>query len=122
MQEKSDASESLNHTTKYDSKSFIQAASSVEVVPIQLSSKPIIKPWEEIQSNRNQRGLGYVKYDANLHIPDYSKPIKFVSAGFLEQITSASSEKIVDKQKCTQHSFNNEKICEEAMRLKPFPP
>lgn len=53
LQEKGDAFESLNHTAKYDSKSFIQTASSIKVVQVQLSSKPIIKPWEEIQSNRN---------------------------------------------------------------------
>ena len=47
--EKSDASKSLNNTnTADDSKSLIQPTSSVEVVldPVQLSSKPIIKPWE----------------------------------------------------------------------------
>ena len=43
LQEKSDASESLNHTDKYD-KPIIQTTSSVEVVQVQLSSKPIIKP------------------------------------------------------------------------------
>lgn len=35
-------------------------------------------------------------------MPDYSKPIKFVSAGFLEQITSARSKNVADKQKFTQ--------------------
>lgn len=70
LQEKHDASESLNHTSKNDSKSFIQTTSSVEVVPVKISSKPIIKPWEEIQNNKNRRGLGYVKNDTNLHIPD----------------------------------------------------
>ena len=98
LQEKHVASKSLtNPETTNHSNSFIQPDSSVEVVPVQLSSKPIIKPWEEIQSNRNRRGLGYVKDDANLHIPDYSRPIKFVSAGFLAQITSASFEKVEDK-------------------------
>ena len=43
LQEKSDTFKSLNHT---DDKSFIQTTSSVEVVPVQISSKPIIKPWE----------------------------------------------------------------------------
>ena len=55
--EKSDASKSLNNTNiTDDSKSLIQPTSSVKVVPdpVQVSSKPIIKPWEEIQSNRNQ--------------------------------------------------------------------
>lgn len=99
LQEKSDASKYLNHP---DDKSFIQTASSVEVVQVQLSSKPIIKPWEELQSKINRRGLGYFKYDTKLHIPNYSKPIKFVSAGFLKQITSARSKKIVDKHKGTQ--------------------
>ena len=99
LQEKRVASKSLtNPETADHSTSFIQPTSSVEVVPIQLSSKPIIKPWEEIQSNRNRRGLGYVKDNDNLHIPDYSKPIQFVSAGLLDQITSASSQQLVDRR------------------------
>ena len=69
---------------------------------VQLSSKPIIKSWEELKSNKNQQGLGYDKDENNLHIPDYSRPIKFVNAGFLAQITSASSEKVENKQKYTQ--------------------
>ena len=72
--EKSDASKSLNNTnTADDSKSLIQPTSSVKVVPVpfQPSSKPIINPWEELQSNKNRQGLGYVKDDAKLHIPDY---------------------------------------------------
>ena len=90
MQEKSDSFKSLNHL---DDKSFIQTTLSVEVVRVANSSKPIIKPWEEIQNNKNQRGLGYVNDNTNLHIPDYSKPIKLVNVGFLSQITSASAEK-----------------------------
>ena len=43
LQEKSHTFKSLNHP---DNKSFIQIASSVEVVPVPISSKPIIKPWE----------------------------------------------------------------------------
>ena len=97
---KGDASKSLNNTnTADDSKSLIQPTSSVEVVPdpVQLSSKPIIKPWEEIQSKKNRRGLGYDKDENNLHIPDYSKLIKFISAKFLDQITLINHEKVVDK-------------------------
>ena len=52
LQEKSYASEFLNHTDK-NVKPFIQTTSSVEVVQVQLSSQPIIKPWEEIQSKKN---------------------------------------------------------------------
>ena len=54
--EKSDASKSLNNTNTFDdSKSLIQPTSSVEVVPdlVQLSLKPIIKPWEELKINKN---------------------------------------------------------------------
>ena len=104
----------MNHL---DDNSFIQTTSSVEVVQIQLSSKPIIKPWEEIQSNINRRGLGYVKDDANLHILDYSKPIKFVSAGFLEQITSARSNKFTDKHKCTQPKVAIKLKCPHCQRI-----
>ena len=91
FQEKRDTFKFLNHP---DDKSFIQTTSSVEVVLVPISSKPIIKPWEEIQNNWNQRGLGYVNDDTNLNIPDYSKPIQFVIVGFLAQLTSASSEKV----------------------------
>ena len=66
--------------------------------PVQFSSRPIIKPWEEIQSNQNRHGLGYVKDKNNLHIPDYSNPIQFVSVGLLEQITSASSQQLADRR------------------------
>ena len=52
LQEKRVASKSLtNPETADHSTSFIQLASSVEVVPMKISSKPIIKTWEEIQSN-----------------------------------------------------------------------
>ena len=52
LQQQSSSSKSFNHTNEYkdvDSKSFIQPTSSVEVVPVQLSSKPIINPWEEFK-------------------------------------------------------------------------
>ena len=80
LQEKSDTFKSLNHPDdKYlnhpNDKSFIQTTSSVEVVPDPISSKPIIKHWEELQNNKNRRGLGYVQDDSNLHIPNYSMPI-----------------------------------------------
>jgi len=72
LQEKHVASKSFTNPYTADHlTSFIQLASSVEVVPIQFSSKPIIKPWEEIQSNQNQCSLGYVKDNDNLHIPNY---------------------------------------------------
>ena len=97
LQEKHVASKSLtNPKIAHHLTSFIQPASSVEVVPFQLSSKPIIKPWEEIQSNQNRRGLGYVKDNDNLHILDYSKPIQFISSRLLEQITSTSSQQLAD--------------------------
>jgi len=54
LQEKHVASKSLTNLETTDhSTSFIQPASSVEVVQVQLSSKPIVKPCEEIQSNQN---------------------------------------------------------------------
>ena len=44
--------------------------------------KPIIRPWEELVHNKHKTSLGYDK-DVSFHIPNYSKPIKFQSAGFL---------------------------------------
>jgi len=99
LQEKRDTFKFLNHP---DNKSFIQPTSSVAAVPDPISSKPIIRPWEDIQNNKNRRDLGYVKDDTNLHIPDYFKPIKFISAGFLTQLTSASFEQVADNQQCMQ--------------------
>lgn len=113
LQEKSDTFKSLKHL---DDKSFIPTTSSVEVVPLQISSKPIIKPWEEIQNNKNQRGLGYVTDDTNLHIPNYFKPIKFVNAGFLAQHTSADSENVADKQNCTQPKVDVQLKCSHCQR------
>ena len=115
LQEKSATFKSLNHP---DDKSFIPTTSSVEVVhdQLQISSKPIIKPWEEIHNNKNRRGLGYVSDDTHLQIPDYSKPIKFVSAGFLEPLTSAGSEKVVDKQHCTQREVDLQPKCSHCQR------
>jgi len=52
VQEKRVASKSFLDIADH-STSFIQPASSVEVVPVQIYSKPSIKPWEEIQSNKN---------------------------------------------------------------------
>jgi len=47
LQEKHFASKSLTNSEIANHKtSFIQPASSVDIVPVQLSSKPIIKPWE----------------------------------------------------------------------------
>lgn len=102
LQQKSDVSKSFIYTDEgkdVDSKSLIQPTSSIKVVPdlVQISSKPIIKPWEELQSNKIRRGLGYDKDENDLDIPNDSKPIKFISAGFLDPITSTSHEIVVDK-------------------------
>ena len=121
LQQKSASSKSFNHTNEdkdVDSKSVIQKTSSVEVVhdQIQISSKPIIKPWEEIQNNKNRRGLGYVPDDTNLQIPDYSKPVKFVSAGFLEPLTSVGSEKVAEIQNFTQPKVEVQPKCSHCQR------
>ena len=42
-------------------------------------SKMFVKPWEELSFKKNQHVLGYDKGN-NFHIPNYSKPIQFVSA------------------------------------------
>ena len=47
-------------------------------------SKTNIIPWEELQSNRNQRGLGYENQNS-FHLPNYSKLVLFVSVGFLQE-------------------------------------
>ena len=50
-----------------------------------MKTNKFIRPWEELQLKRNRYGLGYEKYYDNLfHIPDYCKPITFVSCGFLD--------------------------------------
>ena len=45
--------------------------------------KPIIRPWEDLVHNKKRTGLGYDK-DLSFHIPNYSKPIQFQSARFLQ--------------------------------------
>ena len=47
-------------------------------------SKSIIRPWEEINYNKNITRLGYDK-EVTYHTPDYSKPIQFQSLGFLQE-------------------------------------
>jgi len=95
---------SLNDTTSI--------AEDGEVVhdedPISLC-KLIIRPWEEIQCNKNQHGLGYDTYDNNLHILDYSKPIKFVSGSYLDKETSSNNKKKDKCQHCnrTSHMEDN---------------
>jgi hypothetical protein len=54
-------------------------------------SKPIIRPWEEIKYNKNRIGLGYDK-EVTFHIPNYSKPIKFQSDGFLQEVSTSPIE------------------------------
>ena len=51
--------------------------------------KPIIRPWEELVHNKHRTGLGYDK-DVTFHIPDYTKPIKFQSAGFMYDSSPAA--------------------------------
>jgi hypothetical protein len=46
-----------------------------------------VRPWEELQFKRNKYGLGYEKYHDNFfHIPNYCKPLTFVSGGFLVNV------------------------------------
>ena len=43
-----------------------------------------IRPWEQFHFKRNKLSLRYDKADFDFfHILDYSKPMKFVSVGFL---------------------------------------
>ena len=51
--------------------------------------KPIIRPWEELVHNKHKNSLGYDK-DVTFHIPDYTKPIIFQSAGFLYDSSPAA--------------------------------
>ena len=51
--------------------------------------KPIIRPWEELVHNKHRTGLGYDK-DVSFHIPDYTKPIIFQSAGFFYDSSPAA--------------------------------
>jgi hypothetical protein len=55
-------------------------------------SKIIVRPWEELQFNKNQHGLGYEK-DISFHIPNYSKPIQFVSVSYKSRWLSISCYK-----------------------------
>lgn len=65
--------------------------------------KPIIRPWEELVNNKNKAGIGYDQ-DVSFHIADYSKPIQFQSAGFLQGSSSSPvptpQQQIVKCQRC----------------------
>jgi hypothetical protein len=54
-------------------------------------SKRIIQPWEELHFNRNRHRLGYENQNS-FHIPNYSKPILFVSTGFLQENSTSNVE------------------------------
>jgi hypothetical protein len=54
-------------------------------------SKMVVRPWEELLFNKDQHGLGYEKGN-NFHIPDYFKPVQFVSAGFLEEVKNLGNK------------------------------
>ena len=53
--------------------------------------KTIIRPWEQLVHNKHRTSLGYDK-DLSFHIPDYSKPIQFQSAGFIHDISPATHD------------------------------
>jgi hypothetical protein len=50
-----------------------------------------VRPWEELSFNKDRHGLGYDKRN-NFHIPDYSKPIQFVRAGFHEEVKNITNK------------------------------
>jgi hypothetical protein len=62
-------------------------------------SKPIIRPWEELHFNRNRHGLGYENQNS-FHIPNYSKPILFVSVGFLQENSTSPVQVQHQNDKC----------------------
>jgi hypothetical protein len=64
-------------------------------------SKPITRPWEEINYNKNRIRLGYEK-EVTFHIPDYSKPIQFQSVGFLQEVSTSPVQVQHHNEKC-QH-------------------
>ena len=47
--------------------------------------KHVIRPWEEMTHNKHRTGLGY-NSDVSFHIPEFAKPIKFRSVGFLDGV------------------------------------
>ena len=61
-----------------------------------------VKPWEELLFKRNRYGLGYEKCDHLFHIPDYRKPVSFVSGGFLDDANQ--KEDFVDNGKNQVHN------------------
>jgi len=66
-----------------------EAAKSHADAEIQFAlPKLVIRPWEEFVHNKHKIGLGYDKV-VSFHIPDYSKPIQFQSAGFLQDGSSS---------------------------------
>ena len=69
---------SVDSHSVHCTRAYVHADAAVQPAPL----KPIIRPWEELVHNKHRTGLGYDK-DVSFHIPDYTKPIIFQSAGFL---------------------------------------
>ena len=76
--------------------------------------KPIIRPWEELVHNKHKTGLGYDK-DVSFHIPDYTKPIIFQSAGFLYE---SSPEAVLDPVPQQQHQIEKCQHCDRVGHMK----
>jgi hypothetical protein len=54
-------------------------------------SKMFVRPWEELSFNKKRHVFGYDKSN-NFHILDSSKPVQFVSAGFLEEVKNLTNK------------------------------
>jgi hypothetical protein len=50
-----------------------------------------VRPWEELAFNKDRHDLGYEKLNI-FHIPNYSKPVHFVSAGLLEEVNNIENK------------------------------
>jgi hypothetical protein len=62
---------------------------------------PIIRPWEEINYNKNRERLGYDK-EVTFNILNYSRPMQFQSVGFLQEVLNSPVPVQHQNEKC-QH-------------------
>ena len=73
-------------------------------------STKFIGPWEELQLKHNRHGLWYEKDAANIfHILDYSKPITFVSGGFLDDVDRKTELEDNDQERVQDDAHEDDK-------------
>ena len=86
-----------DHESKNDQRNEVLSGENLDTVRSAFV-KTVIRPWEEMTHNKHRTSLGD-NNDVSIHIPDFAKPIKFQSAGFLDGVVP---EKVNRCQQCNR--------------------